>query len=175
MRCPFCSSDDGRVIDSRPIEAADVIRRRRACKGCGKRFTTYERLEEMPLMVVKSDDRREPFEREKLRRGVLRACEKRPISIDTIDQIVDAVEYDLKDFVMEIPSREIGEKVLKKLLSIDEVAYIRFASVYHNFSDIHSFLAEIKRLKAKSRRKSKGAKSVQFLKGHGAVAALSAN
>ena len=149
MRCTFCSSEDDMVIDSRPIEAADVVRRRRMCKGCAKRFTTYERLEEMPLMVVKSDDRREPFDRDKLRRGVLRACEKRPISIDTIDQIVDCVEYELKDYVMEIPSREIGEKVLKKLHGIDQVAYIRFASVYRNFSDVDSFLAEIKKLKTR--------------------------
>ena len=151
MRCPFCKSEDDMVIDSRPIEAADVVRRRRMCKGCSKRFTTYERLEEMPLMVVKSDNRREPFDRDKLRRGILRACEKRPISIDTIDQIVDAVEYELKDFVMEIPSREIGEKILKKLHEVDQVAYIRFASVYRNFSDIDSFLAEIKKLKARRR------------------------
>ena len=149
MRCPFCSSEDDMVIDSRPIEKADVIRRRRMCKGCAKRFTTYERLEEMPLMVVKSDARREPFDRDKLRRGILRACEKRPISIDTIDQIADGVEYELKDYVMEIPSREIGERVLKKLHGIDQVAYIRFASVYRNFSDIDSFLAEIRKIKAR--------------------------
>ncbi len=149
MRCPFCTSENDMVIDSRPIDAADVIRRRRACKGCGKRFTTYERLEEMPLMVVKSDDRREPFDRDKLRRGVLRACEKRPISLDTIDQLVDSVEYELKDFVMEVSSREIGEKILKRLHGIDQVAYIRFASVYRNFDDIDSFLSEIKKLKAR--------------------------
>ena len=148
MRCPFCSNSDDAVIDSRPIDRADTIRRRRMCKACGKRFTTYERLEEMPLMVVKSDNRREPFDRNKLRRGIMSACEKRPISIDTIDQMVDEVEYELKDFVMEIPSRMIGEKVLKKLHVIDQVAYVRFASVYRNFSDIDSFLSEIKKLKA---------------------------
>ena len=149
MRCPFCASPDDQVIDSRPIDKADVTRRRRACKSCGKRFTTFERLEEMPLTIVKSDHRREPFIREKLRRGILHACEKRPISIDTIDQIVDEVEYELKDYVMEVPSSEIGEKVLKKLHAIDQVAYIRFASVYRNFSDINSFLAEIRRLKSR--------------------------
>jgi len=149
VRCPFCNSSDDKVLDSRPVDRADVVRRRRACKGCGKRFTTYERLEEMPLMIVKSDGRREPFLRDKLRRGILHACEKRPISIDTIDQLVDAVEYELKDYVMEVPSREIGEKVLKKLHAIDQVAYIRFASVYRNFSDIDSFLSEIKRLKSR--------------------------
>ncbi len=119
------------------------------CKSCSKRFTTYERLEEMPLMVVKSDDRREPFDRDKLRRGVLRACEKRPISLDTIDQLVDGVEYELKDYVMEVSTREIGERILKKLHAVDQVAYIRFASVYRNFSDIDTFLTEIKKIKAR--------------------------
>jgi transcriptional repressor NrdR len=147
-------------MDSRPVDRAGVIRRRRMCKTCHKRFTTYERLEEMPLMVVKSDSRREPFDRAKLREGILRACEKRPISIDTIDQIVDEVEYELKDYVMEIPSKTIGEKVLKKLHAIDQVAYVRFASVYRNFSDIDSFLAEIKNLKArKNGRKPKDART----------------
>lgn len=164
MRCPFCASPDDQVIDSRPIDRADVTRRRRACKSCGKRFTTFERLEEMPLMIVKSDHRREPFIREKLRRGILHACEKRPISIDTIDQIVDEVEYELKDYVMEVPSREIGEKVLKKLHAIDPVAYIRFASVYRNFSDVNSFLAEIKKLK--SRRASLKNSQVKQVNGH---------
>src|SRR5438552_14093067 len=154
MRCPFCNQSDDAVMDSRPIDQAGVIRRRRMCKTCHKRFTTYERLEEMPLMVVKSDNRREPYDRSKLREGILRACEKRPISIDQIDQVVAEVEYELKDYVMEIPSRTIGEKVLKKLHDIDQVAYVRFASVYRNFSDIDSFLAEIKKLKA--RRFSKG-------------------
>lgn len=154
MRCPFCAKQDDMVIDSRPVDAADVIRRRRMCKGCGKRFTTYERLEEMPLMVVKSDDRREPFDRDKLRRGLLRACEKRPISLDTIDQLVDSVEYELKDYVMEVSSREIGERVMRKLHAIDQVAYIRFASVYRNFSDIDTFLSEIKKLKAGKRQKT---------------------
>ena len=149
MRCPFCSHSDDAVLDSRPIDQASVIRRRRICKKCHKRFTTYERLEEMPLMVVKSDDRREPYDRGKLRQGILRACEKRPISIDTIDELVAEVEYELKDYVMEISSRIIGEKVLKKLHNIDPVAYVRFASVYRNFSDIDSFLSEIRRLKAR--------------------------
>ena len=162
MRCPFCSISDDAVIDSRPIDKADTIRRRRMCKSCGKRFTTYERLEEMPLMVVKSDDRREPFDRNKLRKGILRACEKRPISIDMIDQMVDEVEYELKDFVMEIPSRMIGEKVLKKLHVIDQVAYVRFASVYRNFSDVDSFLSEIKKLKA--RRFAKKSNAIIFNK-----------
>ena len=159
MRCPLCNHSDDSVIDSRPLESASVIRRRRICKKCHKRFTTYERLEEMPLMVVKSDNRREPYDRAKLRSGILRACEKRPISIDTIDLIVSEVEYELRDYVMEMPSRVIGEKVLEKLHGIDEVAYIRFASVYRNFSDIDSFLTEIHRLKEKDKKQTSAVSS----------------
>lgn len=152
MRCPYCHHPDDSVLDSRPVEAASVIRRRRVCRNCQKRFTTYERLEEMPLMVVKSDERREPFDRNKLREGILKACEKRPISIDTVDQIVAEVEYEMKDYVMEIPSKIIGEKVLERLHSADPVAYVRFASVYRNFSDVDSFLSEIKKLKAERKK-----------------------
>lgn len=154
MRCPFCNSPNDSVLDSRPVDFASVIRRRRVCKSCQKRFTTYERLEEMPLMVLKSDNRREPFDRNKLREGILRACEKSPISIDTIDLIVSEVEYELKDYVMEVPSREIGERILKKLYAIDQVAYVRFASVYRNFSDIDSFLLEIRKLKRLNKKPS---------------------
>lgn len=160
MKCPYCNHSDDSVLDSRPIDSASVIRRRRVCKKCLKRFTTYERLEEMPLMVVKSDNRREPYDRNKLRGGILKACEKRPVSIDTIDQIVAEVEYELKDYVMEIPSRVIGEKVLEKLHSVDEVAYIRFVSVYRNFSDIDSFLVEVRKLKAKNHRKNLNHKEI---------------
>lgn len=155
MRCPFCNQSDDAVLDSRPIDEASVIRRRRVCKKCHKRFTTYERLEDMPLMVVKSDNRREPYDRAKLRKGLLYACEKRPISLDTIDLMVAEIEYELKDFVMEIPSRMIGEKVLEKLHKVDQVAYVRFASVYRNFSDIDSFLAEILRLKSAARKQAR--------------------
>ena len=161
MKCPFCTHSDDAVLDSRPIESGSIIRRRRFCKKCQKRFTTYERLEEMPLMVVKSDERREPYDRNKLREGILRACEKRPISIDTIDVLVAEVEYELKDYVMEIPSRVIGEKVLKKLHNIDPVAYVRFASVYRNFSDIDSFLSEIHKLKARSAKNFKARTATQ--------------
>lgn len=153
MRCPYCAHPEDSVLDSRPIDSASVIRRRRECVKCSKRFTTYERLEEMPLMVVKSDDRREPFSRDKLRHGIVRACEKRPVSIDTIDQIVSEVEYSLKDYVMEIPTRIIGERILAKLLEADEVAYVRFASVYRNFSDLDSFVEAVRKLKQKSRKK----------------------
>ncbi len=159
MRCPFCHDSDDSVLDSRPLDSASVIRRRRFCKHCHKRFTTYERLEEMPLMIVKSDERREPYDRNKLRQGILRACEKRPISMDTIDLLVAEVEYELKDYVMEINSRMIGEKVLEKLHRIDPVAYVRFASVYRNFSDIDSFLSEIKKLKAHTQKPEPRSKS----------------
>lgn len=152
MRCPFCNYSDDSVLDSRPLDSATVIRRRRMCKSCHKRFTTYERLEEMPLMIVKSDDRREPFSREKLRQGIMKACEKRPVSIDTIDLVVSEVEHELEDYVMEIPSKVIGEKVLQKLDKIDRVAYVRFASVYRKFSDIDSFLSEIQKLKSMKNR-----------------------
>ncbi|MBI3012166.1 MAG: transcriptional repressor NrdR [Elusimicrobia bacterium] len=154
MRCPFCNHSDDAVLDSRPLDSASVVRRRRMCKICQKRFTTYERLEEMPLMVVKSDQRREPYDRNKLREGILRACEKRPISMDTIDLIVAEVEYSLKDYVMEISSRAIGEKVLEKLLEIDQVAYVRFASVYKNFSDVDSFLKEFGKLEIQTQKQS---------------------
>jgi transcriptional repressor NrdR len=129
------------------MDESSIIRRRRECLECHKRFTTYERLEEMPLMVVKSDQRRELFNRQKIREGILKACEKRPISLDTIEKVASEVEYALQEFVMEVPSRTIGEKVLDKLKNIDHVAYIRFASVYHQFEDLDKFMKELKKLK----------------------------
>ena len=147
MKCPFCGHEEDRVLDSRPLEAASIIRRRRECQSCSKRFTTYERLEEVPLMVIKSNDRREPFNREKLREGLLRACEKRPIGPDSIERIVSEIEYELQDYVMQVPSRVIGEKILKKLIDLDPVAYVRFASVYRQFQDIDAFLTELEKLK----------------------------
>jgi transcriptional repressor NrdR len=161
MRCPYCHDPDDAVLDSRPLDSASVIRRRRVCKSCFKRFTTYERLEEMPLMVVKSDNRREPYDRNKLREGILRACEKRPISIDTVDLILSEVELNLKDYVMEIPSRVIGEKILAKLYEVDPVAYIRFASVYRNFTDVDSFLHEIQKLKTRRPKQGAGAEAIK--------------
>lgn len=158
MRCPFCHQLEARVIDSRPLDSTSVIRRRRQCVECQKRFTTYERVEAMPLMVMKSDQRREPFLRDKLREGILRACEKRPISSDQIEKIVSEIEYELQDYVMEVPSRVIGEKVLKKLFLMDPVAYVRFASVYRQFQDIDTFLRELKKLKRETvkTRREKG-------------------
>lgn len=146
MRCPHCAHPDVYVLDSRPVESAGVIRRRRGCERCGKRFTTYERVESAPLMVIKSDNRREPFSRTKLREGIARACQKRPIASDTIEKLVSEVEYELQDFVMEVPTRKIGEMVLHKLYDLDSVAYVRFASVYRQFSDLDHFLTEVKRL-----------------------------
>ncbi|MCB4792342.1 MAG: transcriptional regulator NrdR [Elusimicrobia bacterium] len=153
MRCPYCNSANDQVIDSRPLDSSSVIRRRRECLECKKRFTTYERHEVTPLMVVKSDNRREPFNRKKLLDGVMRACEKRPISSDTIEKIVSEVEYELQDYVMEVESQVIGEKVLKRLLDIDLIAYIRFSSVYKQFGDIDTFLAELKKLKKENEQK----------------------
>ena len=147
MKCPFCGHEHDRVRDTRHLEAASIIRRRRECQTSHKRFTTYERLVSVPLMVIKSNDRREPFEREKLREGVLRACEKRPIGPDAIERLVSEIEYELQDYVMQVPSRVIGEKVLKKLLDLDTVAYVRFASVYRQFPDVNAFLQELEKLK----------------------------
>ena len=147
MRCPLCDHPEDRVLDSRPLEAGAVVRRRRSCLHCGKRFTTYERVESTPLMVIKSDNRRQPFSREKMREGVVRACQKRPISSDAIEKLVSEVEYELQDYVLEVPSREIGDRVLKKLYQLDPVAYVRFASVYRQFGDLDTFLNELKRLK----------------------------
>ncbi len=147
MKCPYCGNEEDRVLDSRPLEAASIIRRRRECQACQKRFTTYERLEQVPLMVIKSDDRREPFSREKLREGVLRACEKRPIGPDAIERLVAEIEYEMQDYVMQVPSRVIGEKAMQKLKELDHVAYIRFASVYRQFQDVHAFVEELDQLK----------------------------
>jgi transcriptional repressor NrdR len=129
------------------MDHSSTIRRRRECLECNKRFTTYERLEDSSLMVIKSGQRREPFDRQKLKAGVMRACEKRPISSDTIEKIVSEVEFGLQDYVMEVPSSVIGDKVLDKLWIIDSVAYIRFASVYKQFANIDAFMDELKKLK----------------------------
>lgn len=155
MKCPHCNHPEDHVIDSRPVESANLIRRRRECLSCGKRFTTYERCEAMPMTVIKSDNRREPFSREKLKEGLTRAFEKREITADQIEKLVSEVEQELQEqYVMEAPSKAIGEIILAKLREIDEVAYIRFVSVYKQFSDIDSFLDELHGLKQiKARRK----------------------
>ncbi len=147
MKCPTCDHPEDRVIDSRPLDSASVIRRRRLCLHCGKRYTTYERVEATPLMVVKSDNRREPFNRGKVREGLLRAFQKRPVTPDAVEKLVSEIEYELQDFALEVPSSEIGERILKKLYALDPVAYVRFASVYKKFSDLEDFLRELARLK----------------------------
>jgi len=144
MKCPFCAHDEDRVIDSRPAEDGAAIRRRRECIGCGARFTTYEKIETLPLLVVKKDGTREPFNRDKLLNGLLKACEKRPVSNEQLMELLTFVEGQVQSAVnREISSQDIGELVMKKLKEIDEVAYVRFASVYRQFKDVNSFLEEL--------------------------------
>ena len=141
MRCPYCRSSDTRVLDSRSTEERDAIRRRRECADCNRRFTTYERIEEVPLWVVKKDRRRELFNREKLLRGIMKACEKRQATLETISSLVDDIERTLKDAPnSEVPSVEIGRLVMEHLRTVDKVAYIRFASVYREFKDVGEIL-----------------------------------
>jgi transcriptional repressor NrdR len=147
MKCPFCAHGENKVIDSRISKDGDAIRRRRECIGCGKRFTTYEFVEEVLPIVVKKDGRREPFDRTKIRSGIKKACEKRPISMDVIETLVDNVERACQEFQgKEIPSTAIGETVMRELQTLDGVAYVRFASVYRQFRDVSDFLDELKDL-----------------------------
>lgn len=147
MKCPFCSYIDTKITNSRTLDTSSAVRRRRECPSCYKRFTTYERVEEVPLLVVKADNRREPFNREKMREGIMRACRKRPVEQEAVEKIVNEIEDELQEYVMEVPSEVIGEKVLEKLFKLDTIAYIRFASVYHKFDDIDTFLEELNRIK----------------------------
>ena len=148
MKCPFCEHYDTGVIESRHIENEMVVKRRRICRKCNKRFTTYERIDLIPLMVIKKDERREKFSREKITNGIIKACEKRPISIETINNIVNSIEDVITNKgIKEVESNEIGELVISKLIKYDEVAYVRFASVYRQFKDLSSFIKEIKKLK----------------------------
>ena len=147
MKCPFCGSDDTKVIDSRPADDNCSIRRRRSCDKCNKRFTTYEKVETIPLVVIKKDNNREPYDRSKIEAGVLRACHKRPVSINQINQLIDEVEneiFNMED--KEIPSDVIGEIVMKKLKDLEAVAYVRFASVYREFRDVNTFMDELKKI-----------------------------
>ncbi len=140
MRCPFCKSQNDRVIDSRSSVDGFVIRRRRVCQSCGRRFTTYERIEQTPLRVIKKDGSRVPFDRERLLRGILKACEKRPVSLERVEEVVERVERQCMDaFDKEVSSRVIGELVVEELRALDQVAYVRFASVYREFRDISQF------------------------------------
>ena len=147
MKCPYCSYTESKVIDSRPTDEGERIRRRRECLKCGKRFTTYEVIESVPIVVIKKDKSRETFDRSKLLNGLLRACEKRPVSIDQLDRIVDEIEATLQESMdREVPSQLIGTYAMEKLKQVDEVAYVRFASVYRQFKDINSFMDELSRL-----------------------------
>ena len=147
MKCPFCSSENTRVIDSRPADDNNSIRRRRLCDDCGKRFTTYERVETIPLIVIKRDENREQYDRLKLQGGILRACHKRPVSVAQIDQLVDKVEAEIfNKEEREILSSRIGEIVMNHLQELDPVAYVRFASVYREFKDVNTFMDELKKM-----------------------------
>ena len=147
MRCPFCSAVEDKVVDTRPSDNEQVIRRRRECIGCGRRFTTYERVDEMLPTVVKKDGRREKFDRDKILRGLRASCNKRPVSVEQIESIADSIERDLQDRGdKEVSSALIGEKAMARLREADEVAYVRFASVYRSFRDIDEFLAELGKL-----------------------------
>lgn len=145
MKCPYCGNSDTRVIDSRPAEDKNSIRRRRSCDECGKRFTTYEKVETIPLIVIKKDNNREQFDRSKIEAGVLRACYKRPVPAEDIKKTVDRIELEVVNREeKEIPSSMIGEIVMEKLKDLDPVAYVRFASVYREFKDVNTFMEELK-------------------------------
>jgi len=147
MICPFCKGETTRVLDKREIGSGTVTRRRRECIQCSKRFTTYERVEEIDIYVIKKDGRREPYDRLKLRTGISKACEKRPVSQETINEIIDRIENDLRQMkTIEVKSNVIGEKVMDELKKLDKVAYIRFASVYREFADVTDFQDELKNL-----------------------------
>lgn len=147
MKCPYCSYQDSRVIDSRPIEETNSIKRRRECLSCEKRFSTYERVETAPLIVIKKNGEREQFDRNKLLMGIMRACEKRPVSVDTMERLVSEIEVVLSNLLaQEIETTKIGELVMEKLKATDEVAYVRFASVYRQFKDINTFMEELQKL-----------------------------
>ncbi|MGE5549751.1 MAG: transcriptional regulator NrdR [Bacteroidota bacterium] len=148
MRCPYCGQSESKVLDSRAVDGGNSIRRRRECLACAKRFTTYERVEETALLVVKKDGRREPFDRHKILAGLRKACEKRPIPSTTLENLVDRIEQDLRNTGdREVPTAEIGERVMKVLRDLDAVAYVRFASVYREFKDLDTFRDELEALR----------------------------
>jgi transcriptional repressor NrdR len=150
MKCPFCGEIDNKVIDSRLSKDSNVIRRRRECLECSRRFTTYEHIEEIPIMIIKKDGRREVFSRDKIRSGIKKACEKRNISMNVIEEFIDDIERDLRETgEKEIPSADLGEQIMIKLHEMDDVAYVRFASVYREFKDVNDFVSELKGLLSK--------------------------
>ena len=147
MRCPFCGYSESKVIDSRPADEGSSIRRRRECLSCRKRFTTYETVESLPMVVIKKDGSRQSFDRNKILRGMIRACEKRPVSLGALETIADEIEQDLQNSMeREIRTEVIGEQVMTRLKKVDEVAYVRFASVYRQFKDINTFMSELNKL-----------------------------
>ncbi|MDY3871468.1 MAG: transcriptional regulator NrdR [Clostridiaceae bacterium] len=150
MRCPYCNFPESKVIDSRPTDESNSIRRRRECLSCGKRFTTYETVESVPLVVVKKDGSRQAFDRNKILNGLVKACEKRPVSIEVLEKTVSEIEQKLLNSMdREVPSERVGELVMDALKEVDQVAYVRFASVYRQFKDIDSFMAELNKLLGK--------------------------
>ena len=156
MKCPYCGYGESKVIDTRPADEGERIRRRRECLRCGKRFTTHEVIETVPVVVIKKDKSRETFDRNKLLNGLLRACEKRPVSLDTLERVVDEIQNTLQNSLeREVPSSQIGKYAMDKLKDIDEVAYVRFASVYRQFKDIHSFMEELSKL-IQTKKEEKG-------------------
>ena len=155
MKCPFCGYDESKVIDTRPADEGEKIRRRRECLKCEKRFTTYEMIETTPLMVIKKDGSREVFSREKLLRGMIKSCEKRPVTLSVLENAVADIELTLQNRLeREVPSTQVGELCMEKLREIDQVAYVRFASVYRQFKDINSFLFELKNILESEEEKS---------------------
>jgi transcriptional repressor NrdR len=147
MKCPYCGYSESKVVDSRPTEEETAIRRRRECEKCAKRFTTYEKVEEMPLIIVKKEGNREVYQRRKILNGFIKACEKRPVSIKQIEEVVDEIEKELYNSMeKEIDSKKIGEMVMNRLKQLDDVAYVRFASVYRQFKDLNTFMEELNKL-----------------------------
>ena len=150
MRCPYCSHEEDKVVDSRTSKEGRAVRRRRECLNCTRRFTTYEYVENISLTIIKNDQRREPYERQKLMSGITSACKKRPVSVKKIESIVDKIENQIEKMSKnEVPSSEIGKMVMTELYSLDEVAYVRFASVYRKFKDISEFISEVKEIESK--------------------------
>lgn len=149
MKCPYCNHPDTRVIDSRPAEDGSAIRRRRSCDECGKRFTTYEKVETIPLIIIKKDNNREQYSRSKIERGIIRACYKRPVSAEAIQKAVERIEIKIYNLeAKEVSSTDVGEIVMDELKNLDEVAYVRFASVYREFKDVNTFMDEIKKMQS---------------------------
>ncbi|AZT91639.1 transcriptional repressor NrdR [Caldicellulosiruptor changbaiensis] len=147
MRCPYCGYEDSKVIDTRPADEGRTIKRRRECLKCQRRFTTFEKIERQPILVIKKDNRREEFDRSKILNGIIKACQKRPVSIEQMNKIVDEIENEIYNSMRdEISSREIGEMVMEKLKKLDEISYVRFASVYRQFKDINTFIEELQKL-----------------------------